>query len=273
MHALPPGHSAEDLRGFRAVQRLAYDCAEAIAAELEPGVTEREAAARMQRWLEARGVVDWFHRPFAWFGDRTAFRGLYAPHQFYPTARSLAPGMPYILDVAPVLDGYVADIGYAGSLGPNDTLARARQDLRAHRSLILAGVRARKSFRAIYAEVDALLAQQGYDNRHRCYPFGVLAHRVDRVSGPGAGLTFGGFGLRGLGTLLRSVAQGLPAGWSPLWGETIASAHPPAPGLWAIEPHLGCREVGAKFEELLVVTPDDAYWLDDDVPHAKEPVA
>jgi hypothetical protein len=27
--------------------------------------------------------------------------------------------------------------------------------------------------------------------------------------------------------------------------------------------------VGAKFEELLVVTKDDAYWLDDDLPHVR----
>jgi hypothetical protein len=27
--------------------------------------------------------------------------------------------------------------------------------------------------------------------------------------------------------------------------------------------------VGAKFEELLVITEDDAYWLDDDLPHVR----
>lgn len=37
-----------ELRGFREVQRLAYECAEAVAAQLKPGVTER-GAARMQR--------------------------------------------------------------------------------------------------------------------------------------------------------------------------------------------------------------------------------
>lgn len=269
MDELPPGQTAEDLGRFRDVQRLAYACAEAVAAELTPGVTEREAAARMQRWLEARGVDDWFHRPFAWFGDRTAFRGLIAPHQFFPTDRRLAPGMAFILDVAPIVDGYVADIGYAGSLGANAALDQARLDLLAHRALILAGVKARKPFCAIYTEVDALLASQGYDNRHRCYPFGVLAHRVDRVAGPGAGLTLAGFGLRGLGSLLRSFTVGLPAGWSPLWGQSITSNHPPEPGLWAIEPHLGRQGLGAKFEELLVVTPNDAYWLDDDVPHVR----
>ncbi|MBA5845199.1 Xaa-Pro aminopeptidase, partial [Escherichia coli] len=27
--------------------------------------------------------------------------------------------------------------------------------------------------------------------------------------------------------------------------------------------------VGAKFEELLVITDDDAYWLDEDLPHVR----
>jgi hypothetical protein len=39
--------------------------------------------------------------------------------------------------------------------------------------------------------------------------------------------------------------------------------------MWAIEPHLGFRGVGVKFEELLVVTDDDAYWLDEDLPHVR----
>ncbi|OXH82904.1 Xaa-Pro aminopeptidase, partial [Burkholderia multivorans] len=40
-------------------------------------------------------------------------------------------------------------------------------------------------------------------------------------------------------------------------------------GLWAVEPHLGFAGVGAKFEELLVITEDDAYWLDDGLPHVR----
>ena len=37
----------------------------------------------------------------------------------------------------------------------------------------------------------------------------------------------------------------------------------------AVEPHLGFAGVGAKFEELLVITEDDAYWLDEDLPHVR----
>lgn len=74
----------------------------------------------MQReWLRERGVRDWFHLPFAWFGDRTAFAGFKVPLQFFPTNRKLEPGMPFILDLAPVYKGFTADIGYSGCLGLN----------------------------------------------------------------------------------------------------------------------------------------------------------
>lgn len=70
-----PALSAQDLSEFRTVQQLAYRCAQAIAAELKPGISEKEAAALMKTWLQDHGVRDWFHQPFAWFGPRTAFKG------------------------------------------------------------------------------------------------------------------------------------------------------------------------------------------------------
>jgi Xaa-Pro aminopeptidase len=259
-----------ELDGFRAVQRLAYDCAEAIAGTLEVGSTERDVASTMQRWLIDRGVDDWFHQPFAWFGDRTAFRGFRVPTQFFPTNRALEPGMAYILDCAPIVDGYTADIGFSGSLGDNPIVERLLADLAPHRDVILDGVRGGAPLRDIYDDVDALLARQGLDNRHRKYPGAVLAHRVERVRSRGPRVTVGRFGVRSLQSLGRMIRDGRRAGWSPLWGPTRASAHPPTPGLWAVEPHVAFRGVGAKFEELLVVTADgDAFWLDDDVPHVR----
>jgi Xaa-Pro aminopeptidase len=259
----------EQLDAFRSVQQLAYECAESVAATLEPGVTEREAARRQRAWLEARGVDDWFHLPFAWFGDRTAFRHFRVPTQFFPTNRRLEEGMAFILDCAPVVKGVTADIGYSGSLGDNPIVDQVVDDLAPHRELILDLVRERRTFRSIYEEVDRLAAKQGFDNRHREYPGHVIAHEV-RALNPtrGQGTVFG-FGTRHLRSLGRSVAVGARQGWSPLWAGGRRSDHPPHPGLWAVEPHLGFRDVGAKFEELLVVTDDDAYWLDDDLPHVR----
>lgn len=269
--AAAPGPELEPevLDRFRAVQRLAYDATEEVAAGLRAGVTERQAAARLEALLRQRGVDDWFHRPFAWFGPRTAFWGFRDPHRFLPTGRRLSQGEPYILDVAPVVAGATADIGFTGSLGPNPAVDRILDDLAVHRALIVEQVRAGRTFREVYEAVDHLAAAQGYANRHHAYPGHVLAHEVRPLgSGPGIGSVFR-FGRRHLRSLARSVVAGHRQGWSPLWSGDRRSDHPPVPGLWAVEPHLGLRQVGAKFEELLVITADDAYWLDDDLPHVR----
>ncbi|MEU6851792.1 M24 family metallopeptidase [Actinacidiphila alni] len=260
---------SDGLDGFREVQRLAYACAEAVAAQLRPGTTEREAARAMRVWAREHGVRDWFHLPFAWFGDRTAFTGFKVPLQFFPTGRRLEPGMPFILDLAPVYGGCTADIGYSGSLGPNPLQERLMADLREHRELILREVRERRPLRTIYEDVDRLMIRQGYANRHRAYPFGVIAHKVDRVTERRWSPRIAGFGAQSLKGLASDALHGHRDGWSPLWSPYRMSDHPPYPGLWAVEPHVGFRGTGAKFEEILVVTETDAYWLDDDLPHVR----
>lgn len=265
-------YSETDLERFRHIQRTAYDCVVDVEAELRPGMTEREVARMMRDWLSDRGVTEYFHVPFVWFGDRTAFRGFRRAFQFFPTRRRLEPGMAVILDVAPARDGYAADIGYSCSLGYNGRVRALQRDLEAYRTLIPELVKKRATARAVYEEVDRLVQRQGYDNRHQVYPQRVLAHKVFRMQ-PGwlERIELGGFGIRALRTLGRSAAQarrGVAHVW-PFWNDEKASDIPIEPGLWAVEPHLGFDDVGAKWEELLVVTPDDAYWLDDDLPHVR----
>jgi Xaa-Pro aminopeptidase len=260
---------AADLDRFRAVQALAYRCAEDVAQTLRPGVTERQASAHLERLLRENGAEDWFHVPFAWFGDRTTLRGMRNPLRFFPSSRSLEIGMPYILDVAPIVGGFTADIGYAGCLGPNAIFDRMIADLEEYRGLVLEGVRARKKLSEIYEDVDALAARHGYEPAHHAYPGKVLAHQVWHIEGPGPRTVVAGFGNRTLRRLGRTLMVGLNEGWSPLWNGGHRSDHAPVPGVWAIEPHLGFHGVGVKFEELLVVTHDDAYYLDDDLPHVR----
>lgn len=260
----------EDLTRFRDLQRIAYDCATRVANWLAPGITERQAAARLRDELVKAGAEDFFHVPFAWFGDRTAFRNFRTPFQFFPSGRKLAEGMPFILDCAPVADGYTADIGYAGRLGENRVWDRIALDLREYRELILTEVRAGRPLADIYASVDTLIAKQGYDNRHRRYPGRVIGHQVTRLRPGGRkGVTLAGFGFRTLQTLGRELISERAHGRSPLWADGRTSRHPPTPGLWAVEPHIALHGVGVKFEELLVVTPDEAFWLDDDLPHVQ----
>lgn len=255
-----------DDQRFRAAQRLAYDCVEHVASRLTAGTTERAACAQMRAWLAERGVTEFLHTPFAWFGDRAAFAGFRTPLAFFPTRRRLAAGMAYILDVAPVVDGCTGDVGYTGWLGENAIASRLMRDLEQHRALILEQV-TQRSLGDVYDAVIGLARKQGYEIRHRKYPFGVLGHRVERIPEGGRfrATTIAGFGARSLAALARVARSGA----LPLWNGSIAAHRPLPHGRWAVEPHLAFRGVGAKFEEILVVDAAGARWLDDDLPHVR----
>lgn len=270
---------ASDLQQFRRVQTLAYDCVEYTATRLQTGVTEKHACALMRDWLKAQGVEDLFHDPFAWFGDRAAFKGFWADHKFLPSDRRLEEGMTGILDIAPIIDGYAADIGYCFVHGKNpatqailDDMNRTLLDVR---ELILDGVRARETFKSIYQEVDSVVEAAGYISQHRRYPHRVLGHRVGRhLSNPLNNVRWLGFGLPTYVSLMsRQWASKLAPGvvHSPLWNDRRESDHPPFEGLWAVEPHIALpdQSLGTKWEEMLVIARDNAWWLDNDVPHCR----
>ena len=268
-------YSQAELDKFREVQRLAYDCVQHVEKQLTAGMTERQAAKFMRDYLVSRGVKNFFHKAFAWFGERTAFVNFRNDLYFMPSNRTLAWGLPVILDVAPMIDGYAADIGYSCAYGKNDLFEKMVLDLEAYRTLILREVRAEKTLQQIYRDVDDLIRSQGYENRHQRYPYRVLAHRIDRIAPSRFDrLTFGGFGVPALRWLAsqQSQARAFRRGvlhHSPFWNDKDDAAHPATPGLWAVEPHIGHQGVGVKWEELLVVTESNAYWLDDELPHVQ----
>lgn len=265
---LQPDH----IEGFRRSQVLANAAVTAVERELREGMTEREAAQLVTTYLADHGVFEYFHTPFAWFGDRTAFTDFRGPGDFAPSSRRLSAGDAVILDVAPVVDGHASDVGYSCALGENVIQQQMAEDLLEYRALILDGVKARRKLSDIYRDVDRLIELQGYDNRHQRYPNRVIGHRVtwtpekDRSS-----RTIMGFGWpTARAVLAANVMLRVDKSFvSPEWNDQATSDHAPNPGLWAIEPHLGFRGTGAKWEEILVVTEHDAYWLDDAVPHVQ----
>jgi len=266
-------YSEEELERFREVQRLAYECAIHIGDTLTEGVTEKETTKRMRAWLEDHGVDAFFHVPFAWFGDRTAFKGFgISPFSFGPTDRQLEPGMPFILDVAPAVDGYACDIGYAGYFGDSERHDRMLDALLEYRELILKGVLAGRTLRDIYFDVNELAADHGFVNRHKKYPQNALGHLVFRLEPSwDEKMVVMGFGAPVLRRFIRDIAASYRGfrHHSPVWNHHRTANHPATPGLWAVEPHLGDDGLGVKFEELMVVTDSDAYWLDDDLPHVR----
>ncbi len=276
MHAASPSPAPDPHDGFRRAQRLAYDAALEVAAGLIAGDRERDAARRLEEALVSRGVRRWFHAPFAWFGERSRFAGMEGARRrarFFPGETRLAPGMVAILDVAPIVDGHTADIGYTfrAAGGTDDPRYRAALDtLRAVRALIPRRIDEGATMAAIYAEVDRAFAAAGFDNRHALYPWGVLGHRIGKMEPRARDPRIGGFGVAALVQLVGGqLASHLPGARhrSPLW--TAGADRPPEPGLWSMEPHLGALGWGAKFEEILVVEPGASRWLDDDLPHCR----
>ncbi len=98
----------------------------------------------------------------------------------------------------------------------------------------------------------------------------VIAHQVGRVHSRLPRFVATGFGIRSLQTLVDDLIVERMHHRPPLWADGDISHHPATPGLWAVEPHIGFRDVGVKFEEILVVTGSgSAYRLDDDLPHIR----
>jgi hypothetical protein len=284
-------YTETDLANFRDCQRIAYQAVSDVARELVAGQTEREAAAMVDTRLKQMGIDRYFHAPFAWFGKRTGFVGidrpfdvrsfpsrLTPPHfgqKFMPTETRLEDGMCVILDVAPIYNDCSADVGYAYAFGANERVEKALDDLAVFRPLILAGVCKEKTMAEIYADVSEALADMGYENCHGKYPQGVLGHKVGKI--PTKLLPKIPVMRFEVSTFLYFAAEEFSRLLNPwdnhtaLWTET--SRVSADPGLWAVEPHIGVAdanaEFGVKWEEIIHITENNAYYLDDQSPHVE----
>jgi Xaa-Pro aminopeptidase len=261
--------SEEELAGFRAAQKLAFQCTVEAARHLRVGMTEKAMGKWMKNYLLDHGVTGGFHYPLAWFGERTRFKGFKSERDALPSDRRLTSETePVIFDIAPILDGYVSDIGFAFSLAPNPELIESRKFLLELRVEIASLFSSTKSVAAIWKIVDEMVRERGYQNCHSKYIMRVLGHRVHKVGkNPPIDFSRQYAGLYSLRAYWALISRGFfPEMLSPHHtGDKL--------GLWAVEPHLGNREqnFGIKFEEVLVVEEDRAYWLQDDVPHMQLP--
>lgn len=280
-------YSALDLDRFRQVQRAAFDIARMVEAHLQPGMSEYEVCTLMLAAQAQNEVSQVFHEPYAWFGPRTtlgpdwadevvptdvAAAGRMPPSsKFSPTHDPLQDGMAVILDLAPVMHGIPADVSYSCVLGKNATFHQLDAGLALVRNFLLEGIRAGETLLDLYCQLDLLLAQRGWTNCHQNYPDRGMGHFVFPLGrDPERPTPIPGFGTAAAEGLLAAGYEALELGMGyPVWNDSKLCDHPPAPGLWAIEPHIGKEGVGIKFEEILVVTEDDAYWLDSDPPHVQ----
>lgn len=245
-------YTERDLDGFRATQRLAYQAAKEIHRLLRPGISEKKAALMLKEYLQDYGVKVFLHEPFVWFGDRTRFDNCKNYLEYFPNKRTLLENEPIILDVAPVLDGYPADIGYSCIYGENANFSKAVKDLKQYRDWLPELFTQNLTGKEIYQEVENRLQSEGYDNIHAKYPLGVLGHRMH--------------------PMIDGIVPGIlrPFSWQFYWSvlsrgalsETLGDFHSAQlDGLWALEPHLGAEKFGVKFEEMLWVHSGKAEWI------------
>ncbi|MDP9183782.1 MAG: M24 family metallopeptidase [Actinomycetota bacterium] len=254
-----------ELDRFRHYQQVSYAVLAEVREQCVPGVTERDATRWAMKAYRREGVERYFHLPVALFGDRTTLPDApWTTQSFFPVDRVLAEGDAVVLDASPMFEGYLVDTAISFSVGPSPAHASAMADDLSYRRTVLEAVRSGATFREIALAVDADMVGRGDRNCHQLHPEAVLGHRVVRMDDGPPERMASDFDPALIGWFIEGIMAGSPP---PVWNAKLASDHPPAPGLWAVEPHLARGDMGVKWEELLVVTDTDAFWLDDAVPH------
>jgi Xaa-Pro aminopeptidase len=263
---------------------VAYDIALKVESQLQVGITEIEACTLIAAAQTEYEVIQVFHDPYVLFDERTVLgtgidtaelagvsAGMSASTDLVPTNQVLRDGAPVIIDLAPVAHGVSSDIAYSCVLGTNSVFKELDAGLARIRSFLREGIASRASMLTLYHELDERLAARGWESCHHRQADRALGHLVFPLEHETDRPTpLPGWGAVAAEKLLAAGIDALDHGTCyPLWNDSSFTDYPATPGLWAIEPHIGLDGVGVKFEELLVVTDDDAYWLDDDLPHLR----
>ena len=147
---------------------------------IQLGWTEEKTAALMETWLRDHGVKSFFHKPFVWWGDRTRFVNVKNYWDYLPSKRALCENDVFILDVAPIVDGFVSDIGFSGVMGLNPDYDRGLAFLAKLREEIPRLAENCGQGRFLWQTLDRIIKEENWDNIHATYPFGVLGHRLHR---------------------------------------------------------------------------------------------
>ena len=103
--------SSAEIDAIRGACRVADEAFESILAEVRPGITERELAARLDLSLVERGAERASFETIVAFGEHSAL-----PHA-RPGSRQLRRGDMVLFDFGAVVDGYVSDMTRTVSCG------------------------------------------------------------------------------------------------------------------------------------------------------------
>ena len=259
-----------ELEEFKQFQKSSYETLEEVASQLQEGMTEIAVARMIRKKFHEQGVHTYFHVPVALFGERTSYPGNFGQFEALSTEQKLEDGMAIILDAAPIYEGHIVDTSLSTTFGENQTHAMLHPQLEVFRDTLLEQVKLRRDFKDIEIHINSMIEDLGYENCHRKHIGEVIGHRIykvkDRIWNR---ISFKQISIRHVLWLAwKSIAA--VKKWqndSPNWNHRRTSAHKPSVGLWAVEPHFAIDGVGVKFEEIMVITEESAYWLDNNLPH------
>lgn len=263
-------YSADELERFRHFQRLSYEVLGSVAANLHAGISEIEATHELRKAFHIAGAHNYFHVPVALFGERSAYPGDFGAFEALPTDRRLGESDTFILDAAPIFDGYTVDTSCAYDPGASSIFSLLDKELPTLRKLIRDRINEGGTFQQIAWEVDDHIRQRGFENCHRKHIGAVLGHRVTKADSTRlSSWSYKGLAVKQVSWFLtRSrLARGRLRRLTPNWNHTNTCKGVAPHGLWAVEPHLASEGVGVKFEEILIIDENGARWLDDDLPH------
>ncbi len=264
--------NAAELDRFLELQRRSFAILEETGADLKEGATEREVARALVLKYRAAGAGAFFHLPVALFGGRTALPGDWTIGNFYPRDIELQRADSVILDASPLFDGYMVDTSYSFCFGENAAHRQMMLGLAGYRRSVLDAVNAGRRFAAIAADVEASMRSAGYEPVHTKHPGAVLGHRALKTAVLPFTWRIKGFDGLSLGWfIVKGRAASIGVGREdPTWNARKTSDHPPHDGLWLVEPHAGAGDVGAKWEEIMVIEDGRARWLDEEPPHVRQ---
>ncbi|MBX3193425.1 MAG: aminopeptidase P family protein [Labilithrix sp.] len=259
--------------GSARAQRLAREVVHEVSLSMRPGQREVDVARRIDDGLARAGVHRFLHTAYAWWGERTRFaRFVDWEPDALPTTRAIEEGEPFILDVAPIVGGYVADYALSGTLGADGPQAASGgvhgellAVLRDLKKAIAAFARTAKGGGELTRRVGRLIDDEHLDAIHPMYPGHVLGHSLEpfpsvfeRVPTVGRGFQASLLGAYAVALVRHQLGRAR----YPLINFEDRG---PIQGLWAVEPHVARGDVGAKFESILIVDGDETRWLDGDL--------
>jgi len=264
--------SDADIARFRERQQTSFNILEKAATRLVGGETEKDVAHQLVKDYYASGAASFFHLPVVLFGDRAGLPGDWSIGKFYPKKKTLQDSESVILDASPIYDGYLVDTSFSFCFGENEAHREMMIHLSHYRKSILSAVNKGDELKQIASSVINRMEENGYQPAHTKHVGEVLGHRAIKIKKFPIQPRIKGFDALAISwfNIKDKLAMSGLGNQSPLWNTLKSSEHRAHDGLWLVEPHAGKDDVGAKWEEIMVIENGQGRWLEDTPPHVRQ---